>query len=488
MLSKFNPSVFNDTAWQRINMRRVSHIAGAEMIHNLYNRHWPLINSIRFRHTITNFRNGVVESYAPIEEWQYMQKWLSRKFESLDPILIREINAILQTDYAFTDELITKIDSINIRKLDNSELALLLIDIMDIPLGDIYKLNVVQIEYSLNFAIHNILKDYEPSEIDRNELLSQIIAPGNLTVSQEEDIAFGKILLEGRARKVNDAKSDTKVLKLIKEHHTHYAPLHCAYGEEPPSVADYISRYSNDYKNTTIVKSSEALSSVKQLQKRSRNILARLGDERLLILCELMANIGVFRDQNKAKLGATVVRRLSIIDEISRRTKVPRENLDYYLVSELTELLDTKMILSNTELKHRKVNGVSFIRSEGIQNYTTIAHSDIKPRRTLKGICASKGEANGKVKIVSSKQDADKISRNDIMVAIGTDFDLLEVMGRAAGIITEEGGVLSHASVVSRELGTPCLIGVKDATRILKDGDPIHLDATNGIVELESNK
>lgn len=67
--------------------------------------------------------------------------------------------------------------------------------------------------------------------------------------------------------------------------------------------------------------------------------------------------------------------------------------------------------------------------------------------------------------------------KGDIMVSPGTDFDLINAMQKAGGIITEEGGILSHAAVISRELGIPCIIDVKDATIILKDGDRIQMNA-----------
>jgi phosphohistidine swiveling domain-containing protein len=75
----------------------------------------------------------------------------------------------------------------------------------------------------------------------------------------------------------------------------------------------------------------------------------------------------------------------------------------------------------------------------------------------------------------------------DIMVAIGTDFDLIEIMNMSGGIITEEGGLLSHASVVSRELNKPCLIGVSNATKEFKDGDFVTLNATDGTITLGKN-
>lgn len=56
------------TKWKRINMRNVDDLLGVEFIHDLYNRHEPKINSIRFRHTITIWKDGIANSYAPLHE------------------------------------------------------------------------------------------------------------------------------------------------------------------------------------------------------------------------------------------------------------------------------------------------------------------------------------------------------------------------------------------------------------------------------------
>ena len=55
-------------------------------------------------------------------------------------------------------------------------------------------------------------------------------------------------------------------------------------------------------------------------------------------------------------------------------------------------------------------------------------------------------------------------------------------MKKAATIVTDEGGICSHAALVSRELGIPCIVGTKDATRIFKDGDIVEVDADTGVV------
>lgn len=489
VLSTLNQMPFDDAHWRRINMRSVAHLLGAEMLHNLYNRHWPRINSLRFRHTVTTFKAGVVEAYAPIEEWQYLQNWLSKKFISLDPVLLREIEAILSPDYKFVDELLNKIDSLVLTDVSDEELALLLIDIMDYPLGEIYKLNVVQIEYSLNHALHKILEEYEPNFEDRNLLLSKLIAPGELTVSQIEEVAFSKIVSSrlGGGSSV-DIESDAQIRNDIQNHYTYYAATHCAYGENPPTLNDYINKYRFMIESGhTPISMEDALHSVKLQQDASVMLLDKLNNPNLSLLCNLMGRIGVFRDKNKAKLGETVLRRLKILQEISRRKDVPLEEINLYLMADLTNLLETNTRVSQSIIKRRADFGVSFIRNEDVTDPMFISFTHYEQRREIKGICASPGKVTGEVKIVHSKADMHKISPADIMIAIGTDFDLLEVMNVCCGIVTEEGGLLSHASVVSRELKKPCLIGVQNATKIFKDGDMIELDATSGTIRFSTD-
>ena len=65
-----------------------------------------------------------------------------------------------------------------------------------------------------------------------------------------------------------------------------------------------------------------------------------------------------------------------------------------------------------------------------------------------------------------------------------TNVNFVSALHRVAGIVTEEGGILSHAAIISRELRIPCVIGTKIATRVLKDGDEVEVDAEKGIVKL----
>jgi len=111
----------------------------------------------------------------------------------------------------------------------------------------------------------------------------------------------------------------------------------------------------------------------------------------------------------------------------------------------------------------------------------------VKPKRLKEvkeftGQTGCVGKAKGIVKIIIRPADMVKMKRGDILVSIATDPDIVPAMKKAGAIVTEQGGVTSHAAIVSRELNIPCVIGTKIATRVLKDGDLVEVDATKGLV------
>lgn len=69
-----------------------------------------------------------------------------------------------------------------------------------------------------------------------------------------------------------------------------------------------------------------------------------------------------------------------------------------------------------------------------------------------------------------------------ILVSVATDPSLEPAMSRAAGIVTDMGGITCHAAIVSRELGIPCVVGTRFASKVLKDGDLVEVDASFGVV------
>ena len=100
----------------------------------------------------------------------------------------------------------------------------------------------------------------------------------------------------------------------------------------------------------------------------------------------------------------------------------------------------------------------------------------------VQGQGASPGIASGKVVIVRDIKDAGKVQEGDILVTKMTNPDMVPAMRRVAAIVTDEGGMTCHAAIVSRELGTPAVVGTRNATTVLKPGQMITVDGEKGQV------
>jgi len=113
----------------------------------------------------------------------------------------------------------------------------------------------------------------------------------------------------------------------------------------------------------------------------------------------------------------------------------------------------------------------------------------VKPRlektSELRGVVASPGKAKGIVRIytVGIAHTFENMKKGDVLVASTTGPEFMVAIQKAGAIVTDEGGLMSHAAVVSRELKIPCIVGTKTATETFKDGDLVEVDAEKGVVK-----
>ena len=100
----------------------------------------------------------------------------------------------------------------------------------------------------------------------------------------------------------------------------------------------------------------------------------------------------------------------------------------------------------------------------------------------VRGISGSPGSRQGKARIVRTAREIGKVVAGDVLITAMTTPEFVPAMQRACAIVTDEGGILCHAAIVSRELHIPCVVGTKHATRAFQDGDILDVDASAGIV------
>lgn len=175
--------------------------------------------------------------------------------------------------------------------------------------------------------------------------------------------------------------------------------------------------------------------------------------------------------------------------KILKKEKIKNLSLLDYTPDEVISFLKT----GELNKKRRKVLYYFVVKDSKIigsekrvfKDIKKIINSEIKDKvKNLKGNVAYKGFIKGKVKIVHNKNDFSKFNQGDILVTISSNPSLMPVIRKCGAIIADEGGMTCHAAIISRELKIPCIIGTKIATKFLKDGDLVEVDANKGIVKI----
>ena len=104
--------------------------------------------------------------------------------------------------------------------------------------------------------------------------------------------------------------------------------------------------------------------------------------------------------------------------------------------------------------------------------------------KTLIGRAASQGTAEGTARIILSEKEFSKFQAGDILVTKQTSPAWTPLFAVAKAVVTELGGILSHAAIVAREYGIPAVVGVKNATKEIEDGSRLEVSGNEGKVEI----
>jgi len=167
---------------------------------------------------------------------------------------------------------------------------------------------------------------------------------------------------------------------------------------------------------------------------------------------------------------------------------------------EFKEWITTKELPDKKILDKRKKYYATIIKNDKIIEYHTkkdinklIDIEEIdeftapKNIERITGQVAFPGKVKGRVRLVFSQNDANNLRKGEVLVASMTTPELVSGMQKAIAFVTDEGGTLCHAAIISREMKTPCIVGTDKATQILKDGDLVEVDADEGIVKILEN-
>ncbi len=233
----------------------------------------------------------------------------------------------------------------------------------------------------------------------------------------------------------------------------------------------------------------EKYSSISEKQIKIRESLR--DNEYISSLLNLYSHYANYKDWKNYYREQSSYKLKHLLAEIAKQTSLTLTQVAFLSDKETIEALNAKLLLSHEEMDKRIKNS-AYVFLSGELYITTdpfvLAELDKileqKTTQTLKGSVGYPGIIRGVVRIILSNNDFHKLLPGEILVTSTTRPDFVPIMEKAAGFITNEGGLLSHAAIVAREMKKPCVIGTKNATQILKDGDLVEMDANTGVVKI----
>ena len=185
--------------------------------------------------------------------------------------------------------------------------------------------------------------------------------------------------------------------------------------------------------------------------------------------------------------------RQALLEEAGRlvRANVLHEQEDIYDLTfqELREVVRTQQldhqIVSKRKAeheRHRKLTPPRVLTSDGEIVAGAYKRADL-PADALIGLPVSAGVVEGRARVLSEMADAE-LEAEDILVTAFTDPSWTPLFVSIKGLVTEVGGLMTHGAVIAREYGLPAVIGVENATRLIKDGQRIRVHGTDGYVQI----
>ncbi|MBU0979317.1 MAG: hypothetical protein KJ709_00790 [Nanoarchaeota archaeon] len=231
----------------------------------------------------------------------------------------------------------------------------------------------------------------------------------------------------------------------------------------------------------------------KTLRKEKRKLIKELGiDERHQKIFETMAVGAFIMDYKKGIYTKSHYQIIPMVQEIASRLGLTELQTRFMLVGEVKQALvegrkpDTEVLDQRYELSLYFIDGKgkhTFADKVEAEEFVKAREEALDETSTVVGKTGSPGKYTGNVRVITDAREIHKVNKGEVLVTIMTSPDFTVGMRKAGAIVTDEGGITCHAAIISRELGIPCIIGTRIATRALKTGDMVEVDADKGTVK-----
>lgn len=461
-----------------------------------------------FSKNLVVFKKGVAHYTSLYQELLDMGNFIINRFKKEPEFL----NKVIKSYLNWWDKLhnvFAEINLVDVKKIPDKELFEFY-DKVETGYSEQYGWSycVEPIDIAIDYYLKNKLKmDKEKFK----KYFSILTTPPEESFVSREKIGLLKIALVIREHKDLNGlfkKSKEKIEEelrknhpdihdLIKKHTKEFFWIRANYFEAPfLKETDFIEILKElvNSKDDLVKELNKVQNHIPKIIKEKNEIIKKEKfDKDFMFLIYLIDKWGFIHDSRKELMMKCFCYLDLLMGEIGKRCGYTIEETRWCSPREVRDICEGKKV--NKELLHKRMDycivyigldGEKIMIGDEAKNYE---EKELKEEQeeaidSIKGIAASMGRITARANIVLDAKNITKMKKGDVLVTTMTRPDFVPVMKKAAAVVTDQGGITSHAAIVSRELGIPCIVGTKVATKVIKDGDLIEVNANHGVVKV----
>jgi len=502
--------------WEKIAQRNIS-VFHWYFYFEGYVEKYPIILGGKYRHRFTEITKNVSVLYAPedekIDEGPFRKK-IYQKIKRDKKFITQHLKKCLQNGKDLVD-LSEKIKKSKLSQKTNKEVLKIFLEYWEK-----FRETIIHAMPIVGRVLSEILiNEYLWKKLSRKEVknlgyfLNLLSIPQEFTLMKKDEIGLLKLVLKISKRpktarlflkkKFKELIKKLPLLgpeidKLIGQHLAKYGYLYMGFDGKPKNKNDYLKELAitlkrGDYQKT--LKNIERQQ--KEVRLKQKILIKRLKfspeAEKLVKNLQECAYFQTYSD-NMASLAIYNVQNL--YQEIARRMGLKTKEAKFLIPPEIKYLLEKNKKADPKLIKKRKICTLFFLKDGGFEiiegkRAKEKAGNLLKAipatrKKEARGIPASWGKAIGRVKVILriNKKEIKKFRKGNILITSMTSVDFVPLMRKAKAVVTDEGGLTSHAAIISREFGIPCVIGTKVATKVFHDGQKVEVDADEGRIRI----
>ena len=312
---------------------------------------------------------------------------------------------------------------------------------------------------------------------DTAQQLEELVRSNETNQFSRERSSFSKIVKRfGVGKNLTAKTAPLELVNALRHHAREFGFLLAPFNLGVPPTLESLLERVNDGSTPTVSKGLKKSSALK--------LPGKLKD-----FDSLVQSLTFWKNERLDVLSMADAEMEELYGSAAKALKLPIEELFLMTGTEIKQSLEAgQVVVGSSILSDRKQAYCLALYKGSVKFYQpSVAKTAVRlDRKTDKivGAVASRGVARGYARIIRNTDDAVKLKPGEILVTHMTRPEYGAALDRAAAFVTDEGGMMSHAAIISREMKKPCIIGTRLATQVLKDGDMVEVNANAGIIKI----